>query len=478
MGLTALGTHIDSLYLSIYCELPEKTEKLLEALRLEAQEAEADKREIHDIAGVPGGVWYMRPYGRGERFRYVMENGSFYVAICAYKTDKFPRIDFQFKAATLYEYGTQSYGELVRRFVREFFGLVYYEVKVARADVAVDFQLEGFECPDIADVVTRARKFQAHGDYGKATGLILGRGKKHGALEAKIYCKSMELEESDKGWMLDVWRAYGGYRVDLPVWRAEVTLYRKGLGAFEVNTLEEFVESMGDLLGYVVGDGAGGWLRVCEPDTRHHKEHKHESRREPAGWWSELRAEFLKKAARTGRKRKGYDPQPQIVRNLEMAGAYMVRAAALYRLQTGEQLPRNPEAWGREVGKLYAELLGGKGSSYAEKLNASMEDLKGVVWRAKPGLDEAPVFGQEPPKLDPGYRSRRDQKMIRDAYAGISKPPKLSELDKLKIKTDQACAREDRSPVPSSSTLKLLEVRPSIKHEAGFYVSTSNEKGN
>ena len=471
MSLTALGTHLDTLYLSIYCELPQKRKDLFEGARLEAQEEESDKRELCEVPGLPGGMWYMRPYGRGERFRYVMENASFYVAICAYETTKFPRIDFQFKAETLYEYGTQSYAELVRRYVRAFFGLLDYEVKVSRADVAVDFQLEGFECPQMADVVTRARKWQAHGDYGLQNGLILGRGKKHGALEAKIYNKSLEIEGSDKAWMFQIWKAAGGYSDQLPVWRAEVTLYRQGLAAFEVNTLEDFIGSMGDLLGYAIGEGAGGWLRVCDPSTRHHKDHKHEARRESADWWGELREQFLKKAAKTGRKRKGHDPNPTIVRNIELAGAHMVRAAALARLHTGHQLPRNPEAWGREVGRMYAELLSGKGKSWAEKLNTAMDDLKAVTWRAKVGLDDAAVFGQDPPELTQEYVEARDEK-IRTAALRAEKPVrKLSGLEKEKIKTDNALAREDRSPVPSSSTRKLIQVRPSIKHEAGFYVS-------
>lgn len=485
--LSALGTHLDTLYLSIYCDLPSGTSTILELLRKDAQESEDDRLQLHEIEGLPGGVWYILPYGRGKQYRYILENASFWVAICNYDTNKFPRMDFQFKAATLYEYGTDSYGLLVDRFVRHWFGDGDYKVKVSRADVAVDFQMEDFKIPPIEDVVMRARKYRYEGEHSVPNALTIGRGKRAGALEAKIYNKSMELEQGDKAWMLDVWRASGEYRQELPVWRSEVTFHRKGLAAFEVDTLEDFLETVGDLLNYAVGDGPGGWLRVCEPETRDRELYHHTERRPSAGWWARLREEYLRGARRRGIKRKGYDPEPKLERCVQLAGAHMARGAALFRLVTKDSVTLDPRAWGREMGRIYADMLVGKGTTWAEKVNVYVAELRGVAWRHT-ATDEDRVDVELPPpeigaafrqKVNAGLRQQhelnerraeiiaRSRGQMQAIRAALPPPPKDG-LPKV---------RPDSEEVIDSFVPRLLEVRPSIKHEAGFYVPSPTKAG-
>lgn len=479
--LSSLGTHLDGLYLSVYCEMPDHLPRILEALREAAQESHDDLYELHDIPGLPGGTWYIRPHGRGKQIRYILENASFWVGICAYNTDKFPRLDFQFKASTLYEYGTNAYPLLVQRFVRYWFGNgAEYRVKVSRADVCVDFQREDFELPERQDVVTRARNRTTHLQYDFVKALTFGQadaGKRKGALEVQLYCKSLELEISDKMWMLDVWKACGDYRADLPVWRAEVRFHRAGLSAFEVDSLEDFIASMGDLLAYAVGDGPGGWLRVCEPESRSAKERGHHTdRRRSADWWSRLREEFLRGAARSGRKRKGYDPVPKIERNIEMAGAHMLSAAAHFRLVSKDDVTRNPHAWGREIGRMYGELLATKRQSWADRLNIAVAELRARAWRGVV-TDEDKAYVESidasPQEMGAEIRSKV-QEGLRQQHERNEQEAETIVRSRVRmqgIRADAAQRPTEAPLIPSPSTLRLIDVRPAIGHEAGFYVA-------
>lgn len=320
--LSVIGKHLDALYLSVYVEFPEKLQDLFRALKTDCQQSGDDMAEFLPVPGVPGGPLYIRPYGRGK-YQFVVENASIYVALSTWQN--MPTIDIQFKSATLYEYEPDQLPVIVDRFVSYFFE-GDYEVKVSRVDLAVDFQEEGFELPDMRDVVTRARSRTVN--YRGNTPNAMTLGERKGAVQAQIYCKSLELEQSEKDWMLQVWKASGLYRESLAVWRTEVRFYREGLRAFDLNTMSEVLGGLRDLADYAVGENAGSWLRVAERESRG----ENTSRRRPTAWWSEVRNSLCAAFDGTGRKRKGYNPRPSYRRSIELAGAHMARAAALARL--------------------------------------------------------------------------------------------------------------------------------------------------
>lgn len=380
--LALLGNHLDALYLSVYAKFPEPLQRLFYAMKEAARESGDDMAEFIDIPGVPGGTFYIRPYGRG-RHQFVIENASVYMAWSTW--ENLPMVDLQFKAATLYEYELRALEEIADRILGYLLGESEYRVQLSRVDVACDFQAPAFEIPDIRDCIKRARhwSYDGHGDVFTAVTF----GERTGAIQAQIYCKSLELEQSEKAWMLDVWQASGNYDSSMPVWRAEIRFYREGLRAFEVNTFEDLRSMLGDLVAYSISPDTGSWLRVNDPADRRLKDR---SARRPARWWSEVSSSLMAEFPGQGRKRKGYDAFPSFYRAIQLAGAHMARAASIARLArygkgVGNDLYHaslDPAMFGREVGQMYAQRLREhrKGTTWAEKVNERTAELRAVAW--------------------------------------------------------------------------------------------------
>lgn len=374
--LSILGRHIDALYLSVSFEFPLYLKEILDEGKKQAQENESDLALLREnIMGVPGGPWYVKAHGHGK-YQYVMENASFWMALTTWKN--LPSVQLQFKAGTLYEYEPEQYSRIVDYLIRGLIGpKLCYSVKVSRCDLAVDFQEQGFKLPDMADVVTRARDRVVNYKGDRPNTLTLG--KRHGTLQAQVYCKSEELLVSDKAWMYEVWRASGEFREDLPVWRAELRYYREALRSFEVDTLDDVLASLGDLAMYTVGDEGSSWLRIADPRTRG----KQVQTRGSAGWWSAVSGALRDGLLSSGRKRKGYDPRPSYTRCIELAGAHLARAASIARLG-GYRLPLSCETFSVIAAEKYEGMLGRKGMTWADKVNSKTAELRGIAWIPKP----------------------------------------------------------------------------------------------
>jgi len=381
--LSTIGKYIDALYVSVIFEMPDALRDLLAAAKEDAKASGDDLLRLVELAGVPGGPFYMRPAGRGK-YQYVLENGCYWLAFSTWAN--MPALQLQFKANTLYEYEPEVYGDLVDRVVRGFLGTgatvgdqdslhVPYEVKVSRCDLAVDFQMEQFRLPAMEDVITRARQRAQYYRGARATSITLGQ--RNQALQSQIYCKSEEVLTGDKSWMFDVWRATGNYREDLPVWRAELRFFREGLRAFDVFTVAELVEVLGDLCRYAVGDGPGSWMRVADPESR---DLKIVTQRSTVGWWSSLAEFFCAGLLSVGRKRRRYDPKPSLDRCIRLAGSMMARAAALHRIGYEARTPLRPDEFGRWVGREYEKRLSRSGSGWADKVNVGTAALRAVVY--------------------------------------------------------------------------------------------------
>ncbi len=378
--LSVLGRFIDALYLSVDFEFPDHLKRLLTALKGAAQESGDDLQEFLALDGVPGGMFYIKPHGRGK-YQYIVENAAFYLALSTWAN--MPALQIQFKAATLYEYDAKDFPLLVDRIIRQLVGPeLCFKVKVNRVDLAVDFQEDGFQLPEMSEIITRARARSRHYDGDRANTVTLG--KRNQALQAQIYCKSLEIASSDKAWMYEVWEASGNYRETLAVWRAELRFYREGLRAFDVDTMEDLTECLGDLARYAVGGGPGSWLRVADVDSRDERA----ARRPVASWWDKVRSALVDGLLTCGKKRKGYDPRPSFTKCVELAGSAMARAASIARFEHArDQMTRdlrtvatNPEAWGRLIGEVYADQLHKKHSNWAERVNLKTADLRMLAW--------------------------------------------------------------------------------------------------
>ncbi len=373
--ITTLGRHIDALYLSIQFEFPAHLKEILDAAKLEAQQDESGLYRFSPaIKGVPGGPWYIRARGRGK-YQYILENGSFYSELSTW--GNMPSVSLQFKAATLYEYDPDQYEMIVDRLVRSLVGSqLPHSHKVSRCDLAVDFQEPDFSLPEMPDVITRARDRTVNYKGDQPNTLTLG--KRHGAMQAQIYNKSEELLVSDKAWMFEVWRASGDYDESLPVWRAELRFFREGLHQFEVNTIGDLLDGLGDLASYTVGETNGSWLRIADPDSRG----KQVQTRDNASWWVSLCDALRSGLLSSGRKRKGYDPEPSIDRCIKLAGSLMARAAALHRIGYDSKTPLDPARFASWVGWQYQKRLILDGLTWPDKVNAKTLDLRGIAWAA------------------------------------------------------------------------------------------------
>jgi hypothetical protein len=373
---TILGKHLDTLSLSASFVFPEHLGRIFDALKQDAQDSTDDMAMFTEgIRGVPGTAFYIKPYGN-QRANYILENSHFYLGFS--KRGVGPELDIQIKAECLYEYGLDAMPEMMDRLVRYFIGPeLSYDLKVRRADVAVDFQQKGFKLPEDSDIVSRARYTARHSDCREAVTLTIGKADQ--AVQVQIYNKTLELESSGKYWMRDVWEASGLYEKLIPVWRAENRFFREGLRAFQVETLEDLIASLGDLCSYAVGVSPGVWLRFADPESRDSRS----ARRTSAPWWSVICAAFVSGELVTGRKRKGYDPRPAFNRCVELAGAHMAKAAALSRFG-GWTLAHSPANFAKRVGAHYEHLLERKGQTWGEKVNDRTRAMKAKAWLTRP----------------------------------------------------------------------------------------------
>src|SRR4051812_18967835 len=245
-----------------------------------------------EVAGLPGGALRTWSYGRGH-YGYVLENEACYLEITT--RPKLPALMIQFKSRVLYENDLEELERIVD-VLAEYFLEPRFKVLVSRFDLAVDFHIkEGWEPPNVKDVICRARKINVWYGSGKQP-QSLTFGKRGGALQVEKYNKTQEIEDKGKTWMNHVWRESPGYKEELTVWRVEVRYARKKLHEQRVNTIADLRERMGNLARSVVGDeDANPWIRVATPETRGRRQ----DRRKATPWWEEITAAFLEWMPRT-----------------------------------------------------------------------------------------------------------------------------------------------------------------------------------
>jgi hypothetical protein len=315
----------------------------------------------------------------------VLENSHFWVAVTTWAN--MPTLQIQFKAECLYEYEPDKYGVIVRSLLDYFVAPPTARIKVSRCDVAADFQGEGFKLPEMQDLSGRARHRARYFRGSAANTVTFGR--RNQALQVQLYLKSEELAVSEKAWMYDVWRASGAFDEELPVWRAEVRLFRDGLRSFKVDTLGDLLSCLGDVVSYAAGTESGSWFRALRPEDRGHNM----SRRASATWWRRVSAALGSPFEMSGRKRKGWEPTDSFTRSVELAGAHMSKAVAIARV-AGWDLGLTPGDAGRSVGRMYGQMLETRAHRWADRVNFKMADMRGRVWRVKPSPSPVPgIYG-------------------------------------------------------------------------------------
>ena len=373
--VSILGRHVDTLEVSVRFDFPDTPKVLLDAAKDEPKNDETGLALFAPtIPGLPGGPCYIRAYGR-RKYQWLIENGSFFAELSTWKSQ--PALLFKFKAATLYEYDPDQYGAIVDTFVRALIGSkLEYSHKVRRVDLAVDFQQPDFSLPDMPDVITRAKERVVNWDRNTPNAITLG--KRENALQVQLYNKSSEVLVSGKWWMWDVWAASGNYESLLPVWRVECRWFREGLHQFDLDTLDDVLAALGDLARYSVGESNGVWLRIADPASRDDQTQT----RAAASWWSSVVHALKDGLLTSGRKRKGYDPQPSLDHLIKLLGSLLAKIGALQRFGYRSTTALDPVRLAQWVGWQYEKRLALDGKTWPDKVNDKMLDLRCTAWVA------------------------------------------------------------------------------------------------
>lgn len=213
--------------------------------------------------------WKVEVQPRGSRgYEWQFYNGDVAVKMAqkAESGRRFPEVYVTFFAAFLWREGWDRAAEMVWDWVNTW-GVVIRE-KVSRADLTMDVAIEFPELDIRRDLVTRAR---TRVEWQTADEIVgYSRGVRpttyrvgSGDLVGKIYDKLDESKIKHKEWFHDLWRL-NGWDGETGVTRVEFQVRRGMLKEFNVNTIEDLMQRLGDMWRYFTQD----WLRAVKWQKR------------------------------------------------------------------------------------------------------------------------------------------------------------------------------------------------------------------
>lgn len=131
---------------------------------------------------------------------------------------------------------------------------------VGRIDLFVDFvtdvNLEGW---DRSAWVTRASAINSYSVDGAFSGWAIGIG---GAMAARLYDKTLEIQKSHKDYLKEVWRGVG-WDGERRVWQLEFQFKRDVLGQLGLTEFSSVMASLGGLWSYAMTE----WLKLTLPNA-------------------------------------------------------------------------------------------------------------------------------------------------------------------------------------------------------------------
>ncbi len=236
MSLVIINTAVDSAYFSYKGQTKDGFFKYLEGLKARAQVEE--ENVAFEIGSIP---LVMNSYGiRG--FRYRMRGKDF--LLFAGPNKDLPKLKFQMLAESLYQNGHVAAFKIADDLTKEIGAMS--EAKLSRLDLCVDFQDFDISDDHLHDFICRSNTKGAWWTGDKPNGFHFGKG----AVQARIYNKTKEVEIHNKGWMEAVWRECPEYDCSKPVWRIEYQFKREALKEFEIDTVQEGFSKLAGLWAY------------------------------------------------------------------------------------------------------------------------------------------------------------------------------------------------------------------------------------
>lgn len=245
---------IDSLYLSCAGHLSLETDLKLKTLKALAQSGTQD--EALAVLAMKGHRFQVWSKGSGL-FPYVLSDDAFYIKLAGSGSSKLPLAYVQLKSDYLMTVGIEKACAELTEIIREF-GEVEGTPCVSRADLCVDFVTDhDLRSLTINQFVTRARSISVHTVDRVFSGYSIGQGSD---LSARLYDKTMEIEESGKHYYKEIWKSLG-WSWEMIVFRLEYQLKRRILAEHGITTVSDLLQRQGALWRYLTTH----WLKVTNP---------------------------------------------------------------------------------------------------------------------------------------------------------------------------------------------------------------------
>jgi len=244
---------IDSLYLSYKGHLRKEVKELLEEKKKLAQ---SDRESEQARATIRIGDHSFEVLGMGEKcYAFIIVDNWYNIKISRSNKNIMPQLCVQISSEVLTCYGVGNTVNDLRRIVIKILGDVKEEI-ISRVDIFVDFStseiLEDIKRPSL---ITKARKVQKYWEYDIFSGWTIGMG---GDILARIYEKTLELKQSHKDYMKEIWEKYGWNTHD-SIWRIEYQLRRNFLKQIKTNTIPDIPGNINSIWKYCLHD----WLRYA-----------------------------------------------------------------------------------------------------------------------------------------------------------------------------------------------------------------------
>lgn len=245
---------VDSLYLSFPGEISPYWDTRLRLCK-EAAAGPFEKDRASAQAALGGHLFEIGAKGAGL-FAYVLTDNWFRIAVSSSGSHQLPLCYCRISSEVLTLHGQQEAVKTLSAVVSEL-GVLASGPKVSRVDLCVDFVPE---CPmdfENRAWVRRARKIDQYSDGPNYTGCVIGKG---GDILARIYDKTVEIKQSGKKYLRELWAA-GSWDGMSAVWRLEFQFKRPFLIGMGLSSEAEVTSAYSRLWTYATAE----WLRLTEP---------------------------------------------------------------------------------------------------------------------------------------------------------------------------------------------------------------------
>ncbi len=325
-GVVVLQQGIDTIYFSVTGVLREDVVTLLEWAKESAQEAPGGEAQS-PLPPFFGVTPRMQAKGAAGH-EWKLESPDVVVLIRRPNKSRRPAARIEVQAPCLWREGLGGLAaaRLAEHYLRGLFEDDGYSVKVARVDLATDFQgHDDFTDVDRRGVVKRAHEIRNEGEdkggltwYGMegVDGFSAGKSSE---CRINYYNKSKRAKQRGQDWYVDLWSRNEGYVPGRKVNRCEFQFGRSFLHnrAERLETLADVEKNMARLWAYGVR-----WFSVRTPSETDSRK----SRWAVADWWLALSLWRMSDAQPLGRIKQ---VRPKFIRVAEATFGYMTTAMAL-----------------------------------------------------------------------------------------------------------------------------------------------------